>query len=84
MAGFTVKLSENLQNQVFMDQITKIGVLVSFESLITPYGKNFVCYFSYFLSVFLVRKDELCTNAHFMPLKVEKACWLAVYAPHFQ
>jgi len=38
VAGFCVKLSENLTNKVFMEQISKIGILVSFESLITPYG----------------------------------------------
>ncbi|XP_065059300.1 inositol polyphosphate-4-phosphatase type I A-like isoform X2 [Rhopilema esculentum] len=40
IAGFTVKLSESLQNPVFLQQILKIGLLVNFESLITAYGEE--------------------------------------------
>eukprot|EP00795_Rhopilema_esculentum_P000013 gene13-9610_t len=42
IAGFTVKLSESLQNPVFLQQILKIGLLVNFESLITAYEEGFL------------------------------------------
>ena len=38
IAGFLMKVSENIQNPLFLDQISAIGLLVHFEGLITAHG----------------------------------------------
>lgn len=40
IAGFLMKVSENIQNPLFLDQISAIGLLVHFEGLITAHGEE--------------------------------------------